>query len=125
MSYAQNAWNRGELGNTVDLLDRQRPFAGQVDLRGFEWRYLWQLTHRQKMSFQKGNYDIERLLSRVVATTVAADGSDRRIPAHFTPIVARTRPECCPTCGRDALIQDPDVLDTWFSSGLWPFSTLG
>src|SRR5262249_14229997 len=40
------------------------------------------------------------------------------------PIVSRTAPERCPRCGGDNLIQDPDVLDTWFSSGLWPFSTL-
>ncbi len=31
----------------------------------------------------------------------------------------------CPNCGADKVVQDPDVLDTWFSSGLWPFSTLG
>ena len=41
------------------------------------------------------------------------------------PIVARTKPSACPNCGGQDLIQDPDVLDTWFSSGLWPFSTLG
>jgi valyl-tRNA synthetase len=41
------------------------------------------------------------------------------------PIVGRTRPKHCPACGGADLIQDPDVLDTWFSSGLWPFSTLG
>ena len=34
-------------------------------------------------------------------------------------------PESCPKCGSKNLTQDPDVLDTWFSSGLWPFSTLG
>ena len=34
-------------------------------------------------------------------------------------------PDSCPKCGSDQLQQDPDVLDTWFSSGLWPFSTLG
>ncbi|MGD8791194.1 MAG: valine--tRNA ligase [Anaerolineae bacterium] len=34
-------------------------------------------------------------------------------------------PEACPKCGSGGLRQDPDVLDTWFSSGLWPFSTLG
>lgn len=41
--------------------------------------------------------------------------------------VSRTDPECCPKCGAAAekLKQDPDVLDTWFSSWLWPFSTLG
>ncbi|MEJ2211182.1 MAG: valine--tRNA ligase [Anaerolineae bacterium] len=34
-------------------------------------------------------------------------------------------PDACPECGAEGLRQDPDVLDTWFSSGLWPFSTLG
>ncbi len=42
-----------------------------------------------------------------------------------TPIVARQAPEKCPICGKGQLEQDPDVLDTWFSSALWPFSTLG
>jgi valyl-tRNA synthetase len=53
-----------------------------------------------------------------------------RIPAwhcrengHIT--VARETPAACGTCGSKNLVQDPDVLDTWFSSGLWPFSTLG
>jgi valyl-tRNA synthetase len=41
------------------------------------------------------------------------------------PIVARERPTACPRCGSQDLLQDPDVLDTWFSSALWPFSTLG
>lgn len=40
-------------------------------------------------------------------------------------IVAREDPTGCPNCGSQQLEQDPDVLDTWFSSGLWPFSTLG
>ena len=38
---------------------------------------------------------------------------------------ARVDPTACPKCGGVHLQQDPDVLDTWFSSGLWPFSTLG
>ncbi|MFZ5597805.1 MAG: valine--tRNA ligase [Bacillota bacterium] len=40
-------------------------------------------------------------------------------------IVAKSSPGRCPKCGSAALEQDPDVLDTWFSSALWPFSTLG
>jgi len=40
-------------------------------------------------------------------------------------IVARETPAKCAKCGSGELQQDPDVLDTWFSSGLWPFSTLG
>lgn len=40
-------------------------------------------------------------------------------------IVSREDPTACPKCGSQALKQDPDVLDTWFSSGLWPFSVFG
>ncbi len=40
-------------------------------------------------------------------------------------IVARETPASCPYCGSGSLSQDEDVLDTWFSSALWPFSTLG
>ncbi len=53
-----------------------------------------------------------------------------RIPAWYCKenmhvTVARETPAKCGTCGSVNLEQDPDVLDTWFSSGLWPFSTLG
>ncbi len=52
-----------------------------------------------------------------------------RIPAWYCPcgetIVAREDPSVCPKCGSADIKQDPDVLDTWFSSWLWPFSTLG
>ena len=41
------------------------------------------------------------------------------------PIVEMTDPTNCPQCGSADLVQDPDVLDTWFSSGLWTHSTLG
>lgn len=40
-------------------------------------------------------------------------------------IVAKIKPESCPSCGSKRLTQDKDVLDTWFSSWLWPFATLG
>jgi valyl-tRNA synthetase len=52
-----------------------------------------------------------------------------RIPAWYCPdghvTVAIEDPDACATCGGTELEQDPDVLDTWFSSQLWPFSTLG
>jgi valyl-tRNA synthetase len=52
-----------------------------------------------------------------------------QIPAWYTEdgreIVARTVEEAREKAGTDRLVQDEDVLDTWFSSGLWPFSTLG
>src|SRR4051812_19042947 len=40
-------------------------------------------------------------------------------------IVAETEPDACGACGGEKLRRDPDVLDTWFSSALWPFATLG
>jgi valyl-tRNA synthetase len=53
-----------------------------------------------------------------------------RIPVWYCgqcgeTIVARKDPDVCPVCGSSELTQDKDVLDTWFSSWLWPFSTLG
>ncbi|HEY6289220.1 MAG TPA: valine--tRNA ligase, partial [Nitrospiraceae bacterium] len=47
------------------------------------------------------------------------------IPREARPVVAKTQPPLCPVCGGKDFIRDPDVLDTWFSSALWPFSTLG
>lgn len=53
-----------------------------------------------------------------------------QIPAYYCDAckhvhVSREAPTVCSKCGHGALTQDPDVLDTWFSSALWPFSTLG
>ena len=53
-----------------------------------------------------------------------------RIPAYYCDdcgeiVVAPSAPKACPKCGCNHLTQDPDTLDTWFSSALWPFSTLG
>ena len=47
------------------------------------------------------------------------------ISPNAIPIVSRTKPEKCDKCSSTDLVRDPDVLDTWFSSALWPFSTLG
>ena len=53
-----------------------------------------------------------------------------RIPAWYCDdcgevVVSKEAPTVCPKCGSVHLTQDPDTLDTWFSSALWPFSTLG
>ena len=53
-----------------------------------------------------------------------------QIPAWYCDdcgetVVAKSAPCTCPKCGGTKLTQDPDTLDTWFSSALWPFSTLG
>ncbi len=53
-----------------------------------------------------------------------------RIPAYYCDdcgetVVSASAPDKCPKCGGSHFTQDPDTLDTWFSSALWPFSTLG
>ncbi|WAW15214.1 valine--tRNA ligase [Peptostreptococcus equinus] len=53
-----------------------------------------------------------------------------QIPAYYCQdcgevIVSEEKPQTCPKCGSENIKQDEDVLDTWFSSGLWPFETLG
>ena len=53
-----------------------------------------------------------------------------RIPAYYCDecgeiVVSKGMPSVCPKCGFTHFTQDPDTLDTWFSSALWPFSTLG
>ena len=53
-----------------------------------------------------------------------------RIPAYYCQdcgevVVAKEAPDVCPKCGKNHFKQDEDTLDTWFSSALWPFSTLG
>lgn len=53
-----------------------------------------------------------------------------RIPAYYCQdcgeiVISRAMPTTCSKCGKDHFVQDEDTLDTWFSSALWPFSTLG
>jgi len=65
---------------------------------------------------------------RIPAWYCAACGGFRPgepIPLDAPVVVAHEAPAVCPRCGGRELVQDPDVLDTWFSSALWPFSTLG
>ena len=56
---------------------------------------------------------------------ITGDDGEITIDEGARPIVAMTDPTECPRCDDADLVQDPDVLDTWFSSGLWTHSTLG
>ncbi len=60
-------------------------------------------------------------------TRDSKDYNEFRVPSSEPRgvIVSKIKPEKCPTCGSADIEQDPDVLDTWFSSWLWPFSTMG
>lgn len=76
---------------------------------------------------------VETSLKTSHGVSATAEGGARPDPTtksfiltkDAVPIVSRTKPSSCPDCGSGELIQDPDVLDTWFSSAVWPFATLG
>src|SRR6185503_2638734 len=69
----------------------------------------------------------ELIIEETAATASAALSPSARLTIlqGAIPIVGKTAPSTCPGCGGQQFIQEPDVLDTWFSSALWPFSTLG
>ncbi|MBI3356345.1 MAG: class I tRNA ligase family protein, partial [Nitrospirae bacterium] len=68
----------------------------------------------------------EGRFKRFIETGEGKTASSRLIvDPDAKPIVAKTAPTRCPDCGGYKFLQDEDVLDTWFSSALWPFSTLG
>jgi valyl-tRNA synthetase len=59
------------------------------------------------------------------AAILQTSGKSYTILSEAKPHVGMSAPAHCPDCGQHDFIRDPDVLDTWFSSALWPFSTLG
>lgn len=68
MNVAKQALTAGNLGRALDLLDRQRPKAGQKDLRGWEWRYLWQQTRSDAL------FSLCRQSSQIHSLAVSPDG---------------------------------------------------
>lgn len=84
----------------------------QIHPKRFEKNYLYWLENIQ-----------DWCISRQIWT-------GHRIPIYYCdkcshPVADRKMPSVCPKCGHTHFTQDLDVLDTWFSSALWPFSTLG
>ena len=67
----------------------------------------------------------ELIVEETTMTASATQSLRLTILQGATPIVGKSAPSSCPVCGGQQFIQEPDVLDTWFSSALWPFSTLG
>ena len=93
---------------------------------------LWLMSHEQLPHFTPETYRkvytdwLENLRDWTISRQL---WWGHQIPAWYTPggevIVARNEEEARAKAGTSELTQDPDVLDTWFSSALWPFSTLG
>jgi len=113
-------------GNIVEpLLSRQwfvktRPLADQVIAHVDEMRFVPENWRAELLRWMRDIHDwcVSRQL-----------WWGHQIPAWYCEsghvTVAREKPEACGECRSGRLVQDPDVLDTWFSSGLWPFSTFG
>lgn len=73
----------------------------------------------------KGGTYTELRLRGITPEQIMEFANTVHIDTSVQPICKREDPSECPVCGSQELIRDPDVLDTWFSSALWPFSTLG
>lgn len=73
----------------------------------------------------KGGTYTELRLRGITTEQIMEYANTVNIDTNVQPICSKEDPTECPRCGSQELIRDPDVLDTWFSSALWPFSTLG
>ena len=81
----------------------------------------WCISRQLWWGHQIPAWYCEDCLDKLKASKPELDGDD----APLYTVVAEKEPQSCPRCGGSHLTRDPDTLDTWFSSGLWPFSTLG
>ncbi len=90
-------------------------------------RQLW-FGHRIPVWYCRGKTrDLQSSAGNLEGLSDSGDSSDSDSVRHETcqPIASIEKPTICPNCGSKDFFQDPDTLDTWFSSGLWTFSTLG
>ena len=89
------------------------------EIKGVQWIPDWGQARIESMVANRPDWCISRQI-----------WWGHRIPAYYCDecgefVVAKEAPEKCPHCGCTHFTQDEDTLDTWFSSALWPFSTLG
>ena len=115
MNLAHQAWELGNVAYALDILERQRPAAGAVDLRGFEWGYLWQLCGGGR---QPGMALHDRPISRLAFSAdgaLLASGAEDGTIVHLGPRQARPAPRS-PRTPRTG--HGPDILPRWEAPGL-------
>ncbi|MBE0480204.1 MAG: valine--tRNA ligase, partial [Dehalococcoidia bacterium] len=99
-------------------------YCGECD--GKRIHILPQDNFIREKGFARGWYDYSELRGMGLTHEEIAHNIDwAMIDLAAAPVVDVDTPEKCPACAGKDLLQDPDVLDTWFSSALWPHSTLG
>jgi len=79
LSLAQQAWERGHAARVRALLEREVPALGQEDLRGFEWHYFWQLSHRELQSWIAHRHAISSLAFSPDGKLLVTGSHDRTI----------------------------------------------
>lgn len=96
-----------------------------IDLRDKRHWKTYNNVHELVAAFQK-HYPRKEVTPETTAWLYAYSFDKKVRPGECgTMVVSSNIPSKCPTCGSQSLKQDPDTLDTWFSSSLWTFSTLG
>jgi valyl-tRNA synthetase len=123
--HSHNVGTHDRCGTTVEPLIKQQWFVKMEELA----KPAIEALHTGELKFVPERFNkiylhwLENIISRQIWW-------GHRIPAYYCDecgefVVAREMPEKCPHCGCTHFTQDEDTLDTWFSSALWPFSTLG
>lgn len=107
------------------ITDIELTTVGAINLQDKKHWKTYESREELMAAFKKHNpYKRVELDTPVWSYTYTFD-KELRKGACGAMVVAANIPKACPTCGADSLEQDTDTLDTWFSSGLWTFSTLG
>jgi len=129
--HTHNVGTHDRCGTTVEPMVKPQWFVAMQELA----KPAIEAIKKEELKFVPKNYDKTYLhwLNNIKDWCISRQlWWGHRIPAYYCEkcgemVVAPSSeaPTTCPKCGHDHMVQDEDTLDTWFSSALWPFSTLG